>query len=459
MIRPNATTTPSSASTDITSSTSCETARPRRSAAAFTGLGDVPLPRPRRLSTLVTNRAMSCPAVTSAFEWGTRHLRRAEIDEPHYCSRLNRDSAGIGAASSLQTPVLLHGFLALIGLLGRTSTRRCRWSSSCWYIWVEFVGLSLDDLTVDVDAADQQGLRAQSRRTDPGSTGNPRRRPLTVGLDDLGVEDDLLLTRPRSASARRSAAPREADDTTFVQRREHVVDETDELAVDIGDLGGLRLQNGVTEGSDRVRHGVAGYRGRSRALLRRAARGHLRLTHGGRRPAMHFHDGDRPRRCPPTATWTSGTAPLLGEVRNSTGVGRPARPGLWFGANPMALALRSPAATVWATPDDEWVRLKLTTHNAESATGSGTSGPPRRARCHPTSASPRSGLTDGDLRSHPSTSDGTAVLVVQKHLGADSLQRWLHDALRRMASSRAGFRLFESRRAADRAPIDPTISH
>jgi 16S rRNA (guanine1207-N2)-methyltransferase len=40
---------------------------------------------------------------------------------------------------------------------------------------------------------------------------------------------------------------------------------------------------------------------------------------------------------------------------------------------------------------------------------------------------------------------GTAVLVVQKHLGADSLQRWLgeqgHTAQR--IASRAGFRLLQ----------------
>jgi 16S rRNA (guanine1207-N2)-methyltransferase len=42
---------------------------------------------------------------------------------------------------------------------------------------------------------------------------------------------------------------------------------------------------------------------------------------------------------------------------------------------------------------------------------------------------------------------GTAVLVVQKHLGADSLQRWLGDEGWRVArvGSRAGYRLLEVR--------------
>ena len=49
----------------------CDTGRPSRSAAAFTGLGDSSLPRPRRLSAPVTTSAMSCPAATSASSGGT----------------------------------------------------------------------------------------------------------------------------------------------------------------------------------------------------------------------------------------------------------------------------------------------------------------------------------------------------------------------------------------------------
>ncbi len=43
---------------------------------------------------------------------------------------------------------------------------------------------------------------------------------------------------------------------------------------------------------------------------------------------------------------------------------------------------------------------------------------------------------------------GVAILVVQKHLGADSLQRWLTDSgwpTERLASSK-GYRLLEIRR-------------
>lgn len=46
------------------------------------------------------------------------------------------------------------------------------------------------------------------------------------------------------------------------------------------------------------------------------------------------------------------------------------------------------------------------------------------------------------------TPEGSAVLVVQKHLGADSLQRWLRDEGWKVArlGSRSGYRLLEVRR-------------
>ncbi len=71
MIRPKATTTPSSAPASSTWSTSVVTGRPSSAAAALTGLGDRPLPRPRFLSARVTTSAMSKPAWCRARRGGT----------------------------------------------------------------------------------------------------------------------------------------------------------------------------------------------------------------------------------------------------------------------------------------------------------------------------------------------------------------------------------------------------
>lgn len=128
---------------------------------------------------------------------------------------------------------------------------------------------------------------------------------------------------------------------------------------------------------------------------------------------------------------------------------------LGCGAGPIALALaaRAPEATVWAIDPNERAR-SLTARNAE-ANGY------RNLRVRDPNEVP------GDVRfatiwSNPPirigkrelhtlldrwlsrlTPDGTATLVVQKHLGADSLHRWLDGVgypTRRVAS-RAGFRL------------------
>lgn len=128
---------------------------------------------------------------------------------------------------------------------------------------------------------------------------------------------------------------------------------------------------------------------------------------------------------------------------------------LGCGAGPIALALaaRSPAASVWAVDVNERAR-ELTARNAQrndlanirvAAPGDVPpdvefdtiwSNPPIRIGKPALHELLRRWL--GRL-----APDGDAVLVVQKHLGADSLQRWLdaegHPT--RRITSRAGFRL------------------
>lgn len=131
---------------------------------------------------------------------------------------------------------------------------------------------------------------------------------------------------------------------------------------------------------------------------------------------------------------------------------------LGCGAGPIALALarRSPAATVWAVDVNERAR-SLTAENAvrngiENVNVVAPDAVPDDVRFTAIWSNPpirigKQALHDLLLtwlaRLEPG---GEAVLVVQKHLGADSLQRWLDEQGFRTEriASRAGFRLLRS---------------
>lgn len=157
----------------------------------------------------------------------------------------------------------------------------------------------------------------------------------------------------------------------------------------------------------------------------------------------------------------TGTSLLLREAPAPATDGDLLDLGCGTGAIAIAMALRSPGATVWAVDVNERART-LTATNASAAGATNVrvvapdelpgdvafatiwSNPPIRIG--------KAALHDlllrwlGRLRP-----DGSAVLVVQKHLGADSLQRWLAERgypTERLAS-RAGFRLLETRPVAD----------
>lgn len=134
---------------------------------------------------------------------------------------------------------------------------------------------------------------------------------------------------------------------------------------------------------------------------------------------------------------------------------------LGCGSGPIAItmALRSPGATVWAVDVNERAR-ELTAANAEraGATNVRAASPdevPEDVRFGTIWSNPpirigKSALHALLLRWLPRLDhDGHAVLVVQKHLGADSLQRWIVEQgypTERLAS-RAGFRLLDAVRA------------
>jgi 16S rRNA (guanine1207-N2)-methyltransferase len=133
--------------------------------------------------------------------------------------------------------------------------------------------------------------------------------------------------------------------------------------------------------------------------------------------------------------------------------------GCGYGAIACALARRSPSATVWAVDVNERA-VALCRANAERA------GLANVVACTP--AGVPDDLPVDDLWSNPPirigkaalhalltswlarlTPTGRAVLVVQKHLGADSLQRWLEGEgwTASRLRSRAGYRLLQVTRS------------
>ncbi len=160
----------------------------------------------------------------------------------------------------------------------------------------------------------------------------------------------------------------------------------------------------------------------------------------------------------------TGTALLLREAPAPASAGHLLDLGCGAGAIALTLALRAPEATVWAVDTNERA-LALVEHNAnrnqidniravapshvppDISFATIWSNPPIRvgkAALHELLAGWFSRLATG----------GTAVLVVQKHLGADSLQRWLTERgfPTERITSRAGFRLLHSRLTVEAGP-------
>lgn len=127
--------------------------------------------------------------------------------------------------------------------------------------------------------------------------------------------------------------------------------------------------------------------------------------------------------------------------------------GCGSGAVALTMALRAPHATVWAIDVNERAR-ELTFENAarNGVTNIEVRSPddvPRDVAFSTIWSNPP--IRIGKPALHEMlvnwidrlTPDGSASLVVQKHLGADSLQRWLdsHGYRTERLASRAGFRL------------------
>lgn len=155
----------------------------------------------------------------------------------------------------------------------------------------------------------------------------------------------------------------------------------------------------------------------------------------------------------------TGTSMLLRQAPAPSPTGDLLDLGCGSGAIAITMALRSPSATVWAVDVNERAR-QLASDNARrnKITNLEVVAPdrlPADVRFSTIWSNPPIRIGKAALHALLErwlpllTPDGVAILVVQKHLGADSLQRWLVtqgfevDRL----SSKAGFRLLGVRLA------------
>ncbi|HHW51009.1 MAG TPA: methyltransferase [Pseudoclavibacter sp.] len=167
-----------------------------------------------------------------------------------------------------------------------------------------------------------------------------------------------------------------------------------------------------------------------------------------------------------------GTSVLLAEAPAPTGGGTLLDIGCGWGPIALHLALCDPTATVYAVDVNDRAR-ELTRRNAASvsATGVITAAPdevPDTVNFDEIWSNPpihigKDALHDILLRWLPRlVVGGHAWLVVQKHLGSDSLARWLSQSLPddftvERAASKKAFRVLHVSRADDRPRAD--ISH
>jgi 16S rRNA (guanine1207-N2)-methyltransferase len=148
-----------------------------------------------------------------------------------------------------------------------------------------------------------------------------------------------------------------------------------------------------------------------------------------------------------------GTKLLLLEAPAPAASGNLLDLGCGYGPIGLTMAKRSPGATVWAVDVNERAR-ELTASNAEAAgmTNVRVAAPdevPEDVRFSTIWSNPpirigKGALHDLLLRWLPRL-DGSALLVVQKHLGSDSLAQWLvgQGYLVERLRSRASYRLLE----------------
>lgn len=155
----------------------------------------------------------------------------------------------------------------------------------------------------------------------------------------------------------------------------------------------------------------------------------------------------------------TGTKQLLLDAPPPPATGTFVDLGCGYGPIACALAARAPMATVWALDVNqralELCRANTAAHGLHNVTVAHVDDAPTDLVVDLLWSNPPIRIGKPALHALLATwlgrlaPNGTAVLVVQKHLGADSLQAWLQEAgwLATRIGSRGGYRLLEVRRS------------
>jgi 16S rRNA (guanine1207-N2)-methyltransferase len=261
----------------------------------------------------------------------------------------------------------------------------------------------------------------------------------------IEIPDEDLLLHANLRSGEGNAA------VTGVERVKHLIDETDQFAVDVGDLGRLRLEHRITKGADFVGHAWQATPAVSHYFDHQPHATSEPKSVAVDLPDISFrYDSD-------TGVFSHGHLDTGTSLLLRCDV-RPRSDGtlldLGCGAGPIALslALRSPHAETWAVDVNERAR-DLTRRNARRNGLVITVAAPNEVPSH---------VTFDEIWSNPPirvgksamddiittwldrlTPDGRMVLVISRHLGADSLHRRLEERghLVERVAARAGFRV------------------
>ena len=263
---------------------------------------------------------------------------------------------------------------------------------------LDLVGLDLDLVAVEVEAAHEHGLGAHHLDVQAGdATGTPRRRPTRRRLDDLGVDDRPSAPRRsptrRPASARRSAGrrgrgPSRCRTACRTSRRRG-----GRPCRRCRRRRGLGLQHRVAEGADLFGHACQATDADG-ALLRRAHQAvdvAPTATVAWSLPDGVVHAARPTAACSATAGSTPARRCCCGRRRRSPTAGVLLDLGCGTGAIALthgpAVAGRS---TVWAVDVNERARALCAANAAANGIDQRPRWP-RPTRCPATSASTRSG--------------------------------------------------------------------
>jgi len=339
---------------------------------------------------------------------------------------------------------------------------------------LQLVGLDRELVAVEIHADQVDGLRSDDLPRQAGHREAPfLKGPLTVGLHDPRVQDHagvLAVVVYEEPLLHADLGGRQADAQCLVHGAEHVLGQPNQRAVHIGHVGSRRAEDGVANDPDLV----GGHGDEATVATVDAQKDQ---HYWSDRPEAASRPGEVSLLLPDVDLTLATDRGVFSADRVDRGTRYlllegpppPSGPialmdlGCGYGPIACALATRNPEATVWAVDVNERAR-DLCRSNAANAGLDGVrvvapdevpddlslaglwSNPPIRIGKEALHELLNRWL--GRL-----APEGTAHLVVQRHLGADSLARWLDGVgwTTTRRGSRKGFRLL------DVARVEPDV--